>query len=98
MAKKDIEVDTSEISRIEQSAFDEFDSTLRAQYRSMYLAIEALNDTWQGTNHDAFVADYMRRRDGIDAFHDMLSAYLRSLGDVFYRYNEGEKSVADYVK
>jgi uncharacterized protein YukE len=98
MAKKDLDVTTEDISRIESAAYDEYQETLLEQARAMMAAIEALNNTWQGPNHDSFVRGYVARKQGIDDFHSLLSELLRALGEAVREYNDGEATVAGYIR
>ena len=98
MAKKDIDVSTEDISRVRSTAYDEYEETLIDQFRAMMAAIEALNETWKGPNHDDFVKTFDARSQGIDDFHKLVAAYLRAWDDACREYGNCESNVAGYVK
>ena len=97
VATKDIEVDTPLISNLNTKVLDELTGTLEAQFRSMCLAVEALNDSWQGPNHDEFVRGFEARSEAIQSFQSHLNKYLFAVQDAYRLYNECEETVAGYV-
>lgn len=98
MARMDVQVATGDLSRIHHASVSEFRDTLASQLSDMTLAIEELNATWQGPNHESFVAEYAKRKEGLDAFHGMLAAFLEAWDEASRTYEQCEDAVAGYVK
>lgn len=94
---KDIEVNTEEISSIVSSAQEFYDVMLRANLTQMTMEIEALNATWEGPNHTAFVDDYETRKDNLETFHGVLTAYLDACSKAVAEYNDCESDVAQWI-
>lgn len=98
MAQKNLDVSTEDIHRVRNAARELYRETLVKQLEAMSEAIEALNDTWQGPNHEAFVAEYERRRQGIEEFHKVLASYFHTMGDAYVEYDKGEAAIGDIVR
>lgn len=98
MANKDIETSTDDILRVKNAAQSEFEDALLAQFNSMTMAIGALDATWEGPNHDAFVTDYANFVEEVEDFHSAVEAYLSAWNTAARIYLTCETDVAGYIR
>ena len=97
MAKMDIDYLDGQVKHLYDVMTDELQGSLEAQFSDMDSAIEGLNGIWEGPNHDAFVKDYVARREGIAAFHKLMYAFLEAWDDARRAYAQCEQTVEGYV-
>lgn len=95
MAK--MEVDTDAINTLNRSMNSETENIVRLA-QQMNQSIEALNSTWEGPNHDEFVAKFRDQYTELEEISRLLQKYCESLSKAHKLYCQCEDDVSRYCR
>lgn len=91
-----LKVDTDSMQTLERNLREWISDTANAM-KAMRDEVAKLDESWEGSNHDTFVATFAERKDAVKAHATTLESFSESLTQATKLYMELEEEVAQVV-